>query len=205
MIFLITTIIFTQINKLHSFFYIMNNQKKIKYLTWFMFFLLLLNVSIIVTFIFTIKKYTNTTVNKESEYITNNPIFPPPPHHYQFDFKEVLIKELILTKKQIEQIDIVRDNFRQKSHEYFSQIEKYSDSIDNELEKNTPDTALINLLATKIGLVHKDLKLHFVYYFFDLKQYLTEEQKQKYYKVFKEFKEKKKINKQQAHCKHQNH
>jgi len=183
----------------------MNNQKRIKFLTWLMFFLLLLNISIIITFIYTIKKYPRFDSYKERiDNKNNSKFFPGPPFQNHFELKEILIKELDLSIEQIEQIDILRKGFKDKSHDYFSKIEKYSDLIDNELEKDIPDTAQINSLAIKIGLVHKDLKLHFVDFFFDIKKILTDEQKLKYYKVFKEFKEMKKVNKPHKQCKHLN-
>lgn len=163
----------------------MELKRKVKILSWTLILLLIMNITAIGTIIYRHNLFVNRINNKEHF----NPRRPNNEDKCRKDaYKIFLIEELNLSKEQQEQYDNIRVSFITKTSSFFDSIHYYSKSIDALLKFNEPDSAVIEQYSSKIGSLHKQLKVEYINYNFNIKSILDDNQKAIYFDTYKKFK-----------------
>ena len=160
-------------------------EKKIKILSWTLIFVLLMNITAISTIIYRHREHMKML--KKNECLT-----PKYQQEHIGERKEVykkyLIEELNLSEQQQIQYDNIKTDFHSKTHSFFDSIHYYNTLIDSQLINDEADRLLIEKYSTRIGNLHKQLKIEYIYYNFNIKNILNQNQKVKYFDAFKKFK-----------------
>ncbi len=164
----------------------MTIKQKFNILVWAFVVLLVFNISLLATiFLHQIKEHNAQNQNDTTMYQNLPPQMPP----QRGFFKQLIINDLQLSDEQIAEFEVYKHDFIVQSHIYFDSIQIYNQTINTELNKQNPDMQLINMYATKIGNIHKTLKMNFVNYYLNIKSILTPEQQAKLPEVFEKFRQ----------------
>lgn len=154
-----------------------NNIMKNKYniLIWAITILVILNLTIVGTILIKSNNYTKNTTTKP-----NKELNIPKSHLGQF-FKD----ELNLTYKQHNKFREIRHKYHNNTDKIKTDMQHIRKQIINELGEKNSNNEYLNELSTRIGNLHKELKLQTSQYYLGMKEVCNEEQKEKLYKIFK--------------------
>lgn len=148
---------------------------KINILLWAVAFLLLTNMATIATIL-----YHN---HREKEEDTMQPVSTPavdPPMINGRYFRD----NLQFDDTQMQYFRVANHAFRPAAFMITREIDSLKTVMFTELQKEQPDTATLNMLSTKIGDLHGDLKNITYKFYVAIKQVSTEQQKQKLKALF---------------------
>ncbi len=164
----------------------MNLRQKIKILSWALIIILIFDVSAIATLIYKHRQFVKKYENREQFFMRNHKKFMKTIDRKDI-YKDYLIKEINLTKAQQQEFDKIRKSFISQARIYFDSIRYYNNIIDSQLRYNNPDTLLIDNYSSKIGSLHKTIKIKYIKYNLQIKSILNKTQKKEYFDAFIKF------------------
>lgn len=149
----------------------MRAEQKIKFLTWGIVVLTLLNVSTIGTIIYHIQ-----TEKKQMGF--NSERYPGPLKGRE------LMEHLDFTAQQRESFHSHNRDFMEAVSDINRSLNESRNNLFAELQKTNPDTVKCNLISAEIGRLHKALKIKTYRFYLDVKKICNEEQREKLNKAF---------------------
>ena len=173
----------------------MNLRQKNRILSWTLIIILIFNISAIGTLIYKHHQFVRECNNREQFFGKHHPNmtnmnFSPKQRIKRKDiYKNFLIKEINLTPEQQNKFDKIRKNFVSQTYTLFDSIRHYNNKIDSQLDYDKPDTLLINNYSSRIGNLHKRIKIRYIKYNLQIKSILNPKQKKEYFDAFMKFRE----------------
>jgi hypothetical protein len=137
----------------------MNYFNKNRIIFWLVVFILIINLSALVTFLVYYSK-----------------VYKPVKEPLAGQSCQQLCRKLTLTPEQSKRVGIIQQEFSEKSEPIISAIKENRMLMLEELSKNKPDTALINSYASSIGDLHKELQKAAAWQFLSMKKICNADQ-----------------------------
>jgi hypothetical protein len=139
----------------------MNFFHKNRYIFWVLIFLILINISALISFFL----FTRAT---------------PAPSCCPADGKQghSFSNALELSADQTEKVDIINQRYKANAEPIVDSIKNTRGAILNELEQETPDTSLLKKLTTELSILQKKVQMENIKQYMELKKVCNKEQAQ---------------------------
>lgn len=149
----------------------MRTEQKIRFLTWAVVVLAVLNLSTVISIIYHV--HTETNQMKERQ-LTPGASFSG----------SGIIDVLDFNPEQREQFHLINNSFRESVRKINYSLAERRNSLFAELRKAKADTVKCNFISAEIGGLHKALKIKTYRFYLDVKKICTWQQQQKLNEVF---------------------
>lgn len=156
----------------------MYTDKKIKGLVWAVFFLAVMNLTMLATIFYHVYQSNREVVTVEKQIGIEADAAKFTGRYFR--------DQLQLTSTQMAQFRVVNRTFRQKAQMILAQLVDKRKQMLNVMSQSNADTLLLNQLSDEIGTLHRDLKRVTYRYYLGIKQECNTEQQQKLHDLFQQ-------------------
>jgi len=155
----------------------MDNNKRIKILTYLVLFLIALNIGLIVSVVL----IQNKINSRPYGFYRHHRYYSERVRHRFIDY---MSEELQLTSSQRQYFENRIKQYRETAHSLIDSLRNYRQLLNQQLFSQNPDTQLIIDYAEKIGHFHSQLTLNQSYLILDLLKQCNPNQRQKLKEIF---------------------
>jgi Spy/CpxP family protein refolding chaperone len=147
----------------------MNFDPKSKFIFWLLIFLVVVNVSMFLSFFFLFSEKTILPAEKSPELL-----------------KDSFTNSLALSSAQTQSVDSILVNYKKRTRPIVTQIRNHRIQILEELEKGQPDRSVLNEYEEEIAVLQKEMQKASVDQYLELKKICTPEQCERLSTLYRE-------------------
>jgi hypothetical protein len=149
-----------------------------KWLTWIAILLLVINITAIITLLYTRKQEKEAG---EKTFAADSSVSVPSMEYSGRWFRD----ELGLTREQMREFSQFNPTFRQEVRKINIELFAKRGLMLDEMTAENSDTSRLNMLSDSIGMLHSELKKATYSYFLEFKRICTADQEEKLIQIFR--------------------